>query len=180
MGSICSYGLSSVNKKVSLIIKGKGGILMTVEQNKAIVNRIWQEIFNEGKLHLIDDLYDANYVYHGPGCQELKGTEGLKKYKAELRTIFPDVHFSLEIVIAEGDKVASHWTMRATYKPNNKQVTLKGIIISRIVDGKCVEDWEIFDRLSAAEQGATGIGKKMVNVIVKTQNKKLPFLSLST
>jgi len=153
---------------------------MLVEPNKAIVDRIWQEIFNEGKLHLIDDLYDSNYLYHGPGGQELKGTEGLKKYKKELRTTFPDVHFSLEIVIAEGDKVASHWTMRATYKPKNKQVTLKGMIISRIVDGRCVEDWEIFDRLWAAEQGATGIGKRMVNAIVKTQKKKLSFLSLST
>jgi hypothetical protein len=70
--------------------------------------------------------------------------------------------------------------MRAIYKPKNKQVTLKGMIISRIVDGRCVEDWAIFDRLWMAEQGATGIGKRMVNVIVKTQKKKLPFLSLST
>ena len=46
---------------------------MSIEQNKVIISRIWQEIFNEGKLELVDQFYDSSYVYHGPGKQELKG-----------------------------------------------------------------------------------------------------------
>ena len=76
---------------------------MSTEQNKAIISRIWQEIFNEGNLDLVDDLYDKSYVYHGPGGQELKGLDGLKRYKKELRSFFPDLHFSLDSMIAEGD-----------------------------------------------------------------------------
>ena len=154
---------------------------MSTEQNKAVVNRIWQEIFNEGNLDLIEQLYAPSYVYHGPGGQELKGLEGLGQYKRELRTLMPDVHFSLDHIIAEGDKVAARWAMTATYEPQNIQVTNTGMIISRIVDGKCVEDWEIFDRLWMAEQGTTGwIKKKILGTITKEMKKALPFLSLST
>lgn len=153
---------------------------MSTEQNKVVVNRIWQEIFNEGNLDSIDQLYDPSYVYHGPGGQELKGLEGLRQYKRELRTLMPDVHFSLDDIIAEGDKVAARWTMTATYEPQNIQVRNVGMIISRIVDGKCVEDWEIFDRLWIAEQGTTGwIKKKILGTITKEMKKALPFLTLS-
>jgi len=154
---------------------------MSIEQNKAIVARIWQEIFNQGNLDLIDKLYDINYVYHGPGGQELKGLEGLRQYKKQLRTVMPDVHFTLDALIAEEDKVVARWTMKSTYKPKKMPVTSTGIIISRIVNGKCVEDWEIFDRHWINEQGATGwIEKRMMGAITKKMKKALPFLSLST
>jgi predicted SnoaL-like aldol condensation-catalyzing enzyme len=143
------------------------------------VIRIWQEIFNEGKLDLIEQLYDANYVCHGPGGQELIGLEGLREYKRQLRTLLPDVHFSLDHVMAEGDKVAARWTMTGTYEPKNIQVTNIGIIISRMVTGKCVEDWEVFDRLRIAEQRATGVAvEKILSTITKEMMKVLPFLAL--
>jgi predicted SnoaL-like aldol condensation-catalyzing enzyme len=153
---------------------------MSTEQNKAIVSRIWQEIFNEGNLDLIDQLYDPSYLYHGPGGKELKGLEDLRQYTRQLRTLMPDVHFSLDDIIAEGDKVAVRWTMTATYEPQNIQVTNTGMIISSIVDGKCVEDWEIFDRLWMAEQGTTGwIKKRILGTITKEMKKALPFLAHS-
>ena len=153
---------------------------MSMEQNKAIVSRIWQEIFNEGKLDLIDELYDKGYIYHGPGGHELKGLDDLKRYRKELSRFFPDLRFSLGNMIAEGDKVALHWTMRGTYAPRKRQITISGIIISRIVDGKCLEDWEIFDRLSLAQQGAPGIQKGLVNLIMKGMKKEATFLSISS
>jgi predicted SnoaL-like aldol condensation-catalyzing enzyme len=153
---------------------------MSIEQNKAIVSRIWQEIFNEGKLDLVDELYDKGYIYHGPGGHELKGLDGLKRYRKELSKFFPDLRFALDNVIAEGEKVALHWTMRGTYAPRKKPITISGIIISRIVDGKCLEDWEIFDRLSLAQQGAPGIQKGLVNLIIKGMKKEATFLSISS
>jgi len=62
---------------------------MSIEQNKIIVSRIWQEIFNEGKLDLVDELYDTGYIYHGPGGQELKGLDGLKRYKKSFTGFSP-------------------------------------------------------------------------------------------
>jgi predicted SnoaL-like aldol condensation-catalyzing enzyme len=152
---------------------------MSVEQNEDVVRRIWEEIFNEGRVDLIDELYDANYVYHGPGDQELKGLEGLGEYKRLLRTLIPDVHFSLVDVIADGDKVVARWTMTGTYEPKGFPVTNTGIIISRMLNGKCVEDWEVFDRFWIAEQGATGwLQKRVFNTIKNAMMMALPFLAL--
>jgi predicted SnoaL-like aldol condensation-catalyzing enzyme len=145
------------------------------EQNKAIVNRVWHEVFNAGKLDVVDELVDTSYVYHGPGHYEMKGPEGLKQFVRGLRTSFSDLHFAVEDLIAEEDKVVSRWTMQGTYKRTNKQVANMGIIITRLVRGKCVEDWEIYDRLFIAEQGATGwFKKRMINVIANRVRKALP------
>ena len=148
---------------------------MSVEENKAIVNRVWHEVLNEGKLDIVNELVDTNYVYHGPGAYEIRGPEGLKQFVQGLRTSFPNLHFTVEDLIAEGDKVASRWTLRGTGKITNKQVALRGIIITRVVGGKCVEDWEIYDRLDIAEQRATGwFKKRMVSSIANKIRKALP------
>jgi len=83
-------------------------------------------------------------------------------------------------MIAEGEKVALHWTMQGTYASRKKQITISGMIISRIVDGKCLEDWEIFDRLSIAQQGAPKIQKSIINLIIKRMKKDATFLSISS
>jgi predicted ester cyclase len=127
----------------------------------------------------VEDLYDPNCIYHGPGAQELKGINGLKKYIKELRSFFSDLHFSLDNMIAEGDQVALHWKMQGTIATRKKPMTVSGMIISRIANGKCVEEGEIFDRLSLAEQGAPGIQKSLVNLIIKGMKKEATFLSIS-
>jgi predicted ester cyclase len=150
-------------------------ISMSVEENKVIVNRVWNEVLNECKLDVVDELVDTSYVYHGPGGHEIKGPEGLKQFARGLRTSFPDLHFTVEDLIAEGDKVVSRWTSRSTQRATNKQMTNMGIIITHVVGGKCVEDWEIYDRLYLAEQGATGwFKKRMVSSIANKIRKMLP------
>ena len=147
---------------------------MSVEENKAMLLRIWDEIFNEGNVEKVDELYTSDFVYHGPGGYEITGREGLKKLVTMLHTSFTDLHFTVDDLIAEGDKVVSVWTMRGKYK-GNKQVSNPGIIVSRIVDSKITEDWEIYDRLYLAQQAAPGwIAKAMVNSIAKQMAKDLP------
>ncbi|MFC2062817.1 ester cyclase [Chloroflexota bacterium] len=147
---------------------------MSVEENKNILQRIWEEAFNEGNIEIIDELYTADFIYHGPGGYEIKGREGLKKLVTMLHTSFTDLHFTVDNLIAEADKVVSVWTMRGKYK-GNKQVTNPGIIVSQIVDGKVTEDWEIYDRLYLAQQVSPGwIAKAMVNSIAKQTTKDLP------
>jgi len=148
---------------------------MSVEENKAIVNRIWNEVLNAGKLDVVDEIVDTSYVYYAPGAYEKKGPEGLKQFVRGLRTSFPDLHFTVEDLIAEGDKVVSRWTLRGTGRATNKQMALRGIIITRVVGGKCVEDWEIYDRLYMAEQGATGwFKKRIISSIANKIRKALP------
>jgi predicted ester cyclase len=150
-------------------------ISMSVEENKGIVDRVWHEVLNEGKLDVVDELVDASYIYYGPGGYEIKGPEGLKQFARGLRTSFPDLHFTVEDLIAEGDKVVSRWTFRGKQRATNKQMANMGIIITRVVGGKCVEDWEIYDRLYMAEQGATGwFKKRMVSAIANQIRKALP------
>ena len=140
---------------------------MSLQENKAILHRIWEEIFNEGKLEVIDELYAPDYVYHGPGGHEVRGIEQLKQFVTRLRTSFHNLHFTIDELVAEGDKVVSVWTMRGTYK-GKKQVTSPGIIVSRIVEGKVAEDLEMYDKLTIAAQAAPNwIVKGVVSSIAK-------------
>jgi predicted ester cyclase len=147
---------------------------MSTEENKVIAQRIWEELLNAGKTEKMNELIAIDYVYHGPGGHEIKGIEGMKKFITWVHTSFPNIHFTVNDLIAEGDRVVSFWTMKGTHK-SNKQLEQQGIIISRVVNGKVVEDWEIFDRLAIASQLAPGwIAKVMVNFIVKQMSKDRP------
>ena len=147
---------------------------MPRQENKAVEQRIWEELLNGGKTEKMNELIATDYVYHGPGGHEIKGIEGLKKFITWLHTSFPNIHFTVDDLIAEGDRVVSFWTMKGTHK-SNKQLNQQGIIISRIASGKVVESWEVFDRLAIASQLAQGwIAKAMVNFIVKQMSKDRP------
>jgi steroid delta-isomerase-like uncharacterized protein len=123
-----------------------------LEKNKAIIRNAVEQIWNQGNLDVTDELFATDYVYHG--ISEIHGAGGIKKHVAALRTSFPDFHLSLEDMIAEGDKVVSRWTGGGKQMgefmgvpPSGKQVNITGIIISRIANGKIVEEWETSDQL---------------------------------
>jgi ketosteroid isomerase-like protein len=147
---------------------------MSVEENKALVQRIFEEFLKGRKTEGLDELIASDYVYHGPGGHEVKGIEGLKKFFAWLHASFPDLHFTVDHLIGEGDKVVAFFTMKGTHK-SNKKMENQGILISRIINGKEVEVWEIYDRLAIASQLAPGwIAKVMVNSIVRQMAKDRP------
>ena len=147
---------------------------MSIEENKAIAQRYWDELLNGGKVEKMNEFMATEYAYHGPGGHEIKGIEAMKRFIAWVHTSFPNMHFTVHDLIAEGDKVVSSWTMKGTHK-SNKQMEQQGVIISRFASGKVVEDWEIFDRLAIASQLAPGwIAKAMVNSIVKQMSKDRP------
>jgi len=132
---------------------------MSTEENKANQRRVWEEIINKGNLALADELFATNYIYHGPVGMEFKGPEGLKQLISGFRNALPDIHVTVEDMVAEGDKVVSRFTGRGTHKgefmgiaPTGKQTTVGGIVIARWVGGKEVETWEIIDMLSMMQQ----------------------------
>ena len=131
---------------------------MSTEDNKGLVRRFYEDIFNQRNLALVDELCTTNHVFHNPPTT-LHGREEFKQLVSLYLTAFPDARFIVEDEIAEGDRVASRYTFRGTHKgdlmgiaPTGKQVTVTGIIINRIANGKSEEGWLNFDALGMLQQ----------------------------
>jgi len=119
---------------------------MSTEKNKAALRRVYDEIFNKGKLSVVDEVIAANYILHGVATIEVNGPEGFKQFVTMYRNAFPDLQATVVDMVAEGDKVAHSFTLRGTHKgalmgiaPTGKQVTLTGTTISRFAGGKEIE-----------------------------------------
>lgn len=132
---------------------------MSTEENKAIIRRVYEEVINQGDFAVADELFPSNYVYRAPGSPEFRGPEGFKQLIGTYRNAFPDLHLTVEEVVAEGNTVVSRYTARGTHQgelmdipPTGKQVATPGIVITRFADGKMMEDFEILDRLSMLQQ----------------------------
>lgn len=131
---------------------------MTTEANKALVQRFWEEVFNKKNLAAIDELCAANFTYHDMAGAH-QGTAVVKDYLSAYLTAFPDQHVTIEDMIAEGDRVVTRWTVRGTHQgpfmdsaSTGKQVTVTGIDVTRVVNGKALEDWDTFDTLGLLRQ----------------------------
>lgn len=129
-----------------------------LEKNKAIVRRYWYELWNEKKGHVIDEIAASDLVLNFPQGQAHQPPTLHKWFETAL-IAFPDVHFTLHDVIAEGDKVVCRWSYVATNtgeflgRPaTGKQVTDQGIDIFRIQNGKIVEMWVAQDSLGLLQQ----------------------------
>jgi steroid delta-isomerase-like uncharacterized protein len=129
------------------------------KNNKVVMNRIFNEIFNKGNLKLADELLADDWVYHGAEGMELKGRDGFKQFVTMYRTAFPDLRISVDDMVCEGDKVVSIGNFQGTFKgplmgipPTGKQCSGKIMAVSRFKGGKEAEVLEIFDRLAMFQQ----------------------------
>src|SRR5215470_5896756 len=127
---------------------------MSTEENKALVRRFYEEVVNQKKTAALDQFFASNIVDHSapPGMPE--GIEGSRQMIGMYLTAFPDLHFTVEDMIAEGDKVVARVTSRGTHQgefmsipPTDKQRTVTSIDIWRIAGGKLVERWNNSDTL---------------------------------
>jgi steroid delta-isomerase-like uncharacterized protein len=131
---------------------------MSTEENKAIVHRLSDELWNKGNLAPIDELVAADVVVHSPTFPG-SGRGAFKQWVIGGRAAFPDCQLTLEDLIAEGDKVTLRWTFRGAHNgelpgipPTNQHVVVTGIYIYRIVRGQVVERWDSEDTLSMLQQ----------------------------
>lgn len=115
---------------------------MATEENKALIQRLFEEVFNKGNLAVVDELWIAGREEAG------------KRATVNLRTTFPDYHRTIEQQIAEGDTVVTRWTARGTHQgvfqsetlgrsipPTGKSVAVPGVSIHRIANGRIVDAW---------------------------------------
>jgi steroid delta-isomerase-like uncharacterized protein len=131
------------------------------EQNKTIVRRYWEEVWNKGNLVVVDELVASDFDGHPlPSDPDFgRGSAGQKQLVGMYRTAFPDVRMAIEDMTAEGDRVVLRWTARGTntgemmgMPATGKPVRVTGIIINRLAAGKMVEGWGNFDALGMMQQ----------------------------
>jgi len=139
--------------------KERGDKKMSVEENKALASRWGEEIWGKGNLAIVDEILASNFVFYYAPPGMAPDREGYKQVVTMFKTALPDIQFTPEDMIAEGDKVAVRWTGKGTQKgefmgigPTGKKVTVTGISIIRIVGGKIVEDWTEQDILGLLQQ----------------------------
>ena len=132
---------------------------MSTEVNKANLRRFYDEVFNKKNRAAIEEFIDPNQVDHAAPPGTPGGLAGAKQTISMYLTAFPDLHFTVEDIIAEGDKVVARLKVRGTQKgafmgvpPTGKQATSTAIDISRIAGGKSVEHWLEMDTLGLLQQ----------------------------
>jgi len=132
---------------------------MSVYDNKNMIRRFWEDVFNKKNLNLIDSLFSNDWIYHGTAGQEVRGPEGLKQFLTIYFNACPELQARIEDLIAEEDRVVSRVTMRGTHKgdlmgipPLGKEISITAICISRLSGGKIVEDWELVDMYGMPQQ----------------------------
>ena len=128
---------------------------MSVQQNKARARLVFDEVWSQGRLDLADELLSPEFVSRPGGLGEpFTGTAGAKAFVAGLRQGFPDISFSVKEMIAEGDVVATRWTLTGTHEgevmglePTGRGARLGGMTFLRFRDGMIVEGSTQLDTL---------------------------------
>ena len=130
------------------------------ENNKAIVRRLIEEVWNKGNLSLVDELFAPNYEHHDASSPDFgRGPESEKKRATLYRTAFPDLRVTIEDIIAEGEIVMTRWSCRGTHKgdlsgiaPTGNPFTISGMTVARVANGKLAEGHVNWDALGLMQQ----------------------------
>ncbi len=132
---------------------------MSEEHNKAVIRRLFEEVWNHGDLAVADEIVDANMIDHVTRPGNPMGLEGFKQNVTMHRRAFPDLEITSDDQIAEVDKVAVLWTARGTHMgelmgiaPTGKPIEVRGLYLYRLAGGKLVERAGARDMLGLMQQ----------------------------
>ena len=137
---------------------------MSVENNKAVVSRFYEELWNNRDLGVADEIIAPDCVTHqlqsgAASAGVPRSPEAVKRHVSEWLGGFPDLRFVVERVVAEGDSVVSQSVMSGTHTgtwlgvaPTGKEVSIRLMVTQRIVGGKIVEDWVLVEALGLFQQ----------------------------
>jgi len=131
---------------------------MSTETNKATVRRYYEEVHNQGKRDVLNEIAVEDYVEHNPFPGQRQGLAGFYQWVEMLQTAFT-MNFTIEDMIAEGDKVVVRWTNHNVHHgvfmgipATGKSVIVSGIDIHLLRNGKLAEHWDVVDTLSLLQQ----------------------------
>ena len=132
------------------------------EENKQLIRRWFEEVWNNGRVEAIDEMFDENGIAHGLSDDPenpIRGPQGFTPFHTVFREAFPNMMIVVEDVVAEGDKVAARCSVRAKHEgelmgraATQAPVEFTGITIVRIYNGKIVEAWNNFDFMTMYKQ----------------------------
>jgi steroid delta-isomerase-like uncharacterized protein len=132
------------------------------EENKALIRRWFEEVWNKGNEAAIDEMFAQHGIAHGLAEEPEKAMRGPGDYKPfyrKFRSAFPEIEVVVEDAIAEGDKVAARCTVRGKHQSDSlgfaatgKSTDFTGITIVRIERGQIVEAWNNFDFMRMFKQ----------------------------
>ncbi len=133
---------------------------MSVEQNIAAMRRVFEEVYNKGNLSVIPEVISPQYVAYSSVRGELgRGLAFYEQGVKNQRAAFPDLHYSVDSVVGQGDTLAIRLTVTGTMKgkmgnnePTGKYSALKMMLFNKYVDGKCVEATNYFDSANLYKQ----------------------------
>lgn len=129
------------------------------EQNKVVARRFGEEVWGRGDLQAAEELLAEDFIEHNPVPGQGPGREGHKQVLKVWRAAFPDLTITVDDLLGDGDQVVLRWTAHATHRgelmgipATGRPVTLTGIDILRIVDGRIVERWGEFNSAEMLQQ----------------------------
>ena len=130
------------------------------EQNEKIIRRYYTEVWNQGKLEVLDELLDKKYLNHTPSTPNPPaGPGGLKPIVAAIRKAFPDLHYEIKEVIVNDSMAVARVVMTGTQvnqlfdlPPTGKKITVNQVTIEKIRQGKIIEHWRVTDELTLMKQ----------------------------
>ena len=129
---------------------------MSRDENKAIVQRILSEFWIGGNLAVLDELLAPDCINHEQSNPEQRGKAACKQWANDVRLVnrrgFPDYDITSEDIVAEGDKVVKRWVFQGTHSgefagipPTGKRVTMRGITLYRLTQGRVSEIYWNYD-----------------------------------
>ena len=132
---------------------------MSEEELKAKVIRFTEEAWNKGDVSVMDEIFAPDVVSNSPEPSEEQGLEAYKKTLIDFRTDYPDLHVTIDEIIAEGNTVADRWALQGTFTGpgktapmpgTGKKVIMKGTWVGHFINGRIVEDWYTYDMMAWA------------------------------
>ena len=134
-------------------------LMGSLEQNKALMRNYIEEVWNKGNLDFIDKNFSSDFVTHGTFLGQPTNRDRVKSVISTIRNAIPDLHITIEDMLAEGDKVASRWVLKGTHKgdlmgakPTGNKISVSQTVVFRVKDGKVVEHWANRDDLGFLQQ----------------------------
>lgn len=132
---------------------------MTLEENKALVRRTGEEVLNEKKLDVIDEIFHPDFIELDPAPGQEQGAVGIKRWFGKILDAFPDMHWTIEEQVAEADRVMTRWVWQGTHKAELYGIPATGRLLTvsawtsdHIVDGKIIDSRIIMDMLGMLQQ----------------------------
>jgi steroid delta-isomerase-like uncharacterized protein len=133
---------------------------MSAQENKALIRRFYEEVWNRGATDFAHEVFAEDYVRHDlRPTDALPGPEGQKKIADDFRDAFPDLQVMVDLIIGEGDFVVGRWTASGTHtgtwgavEPTGRRATFSAVNIFRFENGLVVEIWNHRDDLGLSQQ----------------------------